>query len=85
MSILTGFQEPDTGTLRFSGEPAPAFEDINAWRSRVARVMENPCRIGGAKGHQAAAAFTKLFRWDGVRPLPGVAGECRSPSEPGRG
>ncbi|MCL8017138.1 sugar ABC transporter ATP-binding protein [Streptomyces sp. AS02] len=40
VSILTGLQQPDTGSLRFSGEPAPAFGDIDAWRSRVACVYQ---------------------------------------------
>ncbi|MDX2939832.1 sugar ABC transporter ATP-binding protein [Streptomyces ipomoeae] len=40
VSILTGLQQPDTGSLRFSGEAAPAFGDIDAWRSRVACVYQ---------------------------------------------
>ncbi|MEU8578072.1 sugar ABC transporter ATP-binding protein [Streptomyces asoensis] len=40
VSILTGLQQPDTGTLRFSGEPAPAFGEIDAWRSKVACVYQ---------------------------------------------
>ncbi|MCX5335736.1 MULTISPECIES: sugar ABC transporter ATP-binding protein [unclassified Streptomyces] len=46
VSILTGLQQPDTGTLRFSGEPAPAFGDIDAWRSRVACVYQRSTVIG---------------------------------------
>ena len=37
VSILTGLQQPDTGTLRFSGEAAPAVGHIDAWRSRAGR------------------------------------------------
>ncbi|BFV55653.1 sugar ABC transporter ATP-binding protein [Kitasatospora sp. CMC57] len=40
VSILTGLQNPDTGTLRFDGAPAPAPGDIEAWRSRVACVYQ---------------------------------------------
>lgn len=40
VSILTGLQNPDTGTLRFNGEPAPAPGDADAWRSRVACVYQ---------------------------------------------
>jgi simple sugar transport system ATP-binding protein len=40
VSILTGLQRPDTGSLQFGGEPAPAFGDIDAWRSRVACVYQ---------------------------------------------
>ncbi|GAA2783705.1 sugar ABC transporter ATP-binding protein [Kitasatospora paracochleata] len=40
VSILTGLQQPDTGTLRFNGEPAPAPGDTEAWRSKVACVYQ---------------------------------------------
>ncbi|MFF3071443.1 sugar ABC transporter ATP-binding protein [Kitasatospora sp. NPDC057904] len=40
VSILTGLQNPDTGTLRYNGEPAPAPGDTDAWRSRVACVYQ---------------------------------------------
>ncbi|WP_037898700.1 sugar ABC transporter ATP-binding protein [Streptomyces sp. NRRL S-350] len=40
VSILTGLQQPDTGTLRFDGGPAPAPGDTDAWRSRVACVYQ---------------------------------------------
>ncbi|MFF4656275.1 sugar ABC transporter ATP-binding protein [Streptomyces sp. NPDC001381] len=46
VSVLTGLQPPDTGTLRFSGEPAPAFGDIDAWRTRVACVYQRSTIIG---------------------------------------
>jgi len=46
VSILTGIQQADTGTLRFSGEAAPAFGDIDAWRSRVACVYQRSTIIG---------------------------------------
>jgi site-specific recombinase XerD len=41
--------------------------DYRAWRCRA---PENPRRISGAKWNREAAAFTKLFRWAGVSPLP---------------
>jgi simple sugar transport system ATP-binding protein len=40
VSILTGLQQADTGTLRFDGEPAPAPGDTDAWRARVACVYQ---------------------------------------------
>ncbi|MEU1180897.1 sugar ABC transporter ATP-binding protein [Streptomyces sp. NPDC005820] len=46
VSILTGLQQPDTGSLHFSGEPAPAPGDIDAWRSRVACVYQRSTIIG---------------------------------------
>ncbi|MDX3097670.1 sugar ABC transporter ATP-binding protein [Streptomyces sp. ME19-03-3] len=46
VGILTGLQQPDTGTLRFSGEPAPSVGDTDAWRSRVACVYQRSTVIG---------------------------------------
>ncbi|MFE8017878.1 sugar ABC transporter ATP-binding protein [Streptomyces antibioticus] len=40
VSILAGLRQPDSGVLRFSGEPAPAIGDIDAWRSRIACVYQ---------------------------------------------
>ncbi|MFE2722548.1 sugar ABC transporter ATP-binding protein [Kitasatospora sp. NPDC059327] len=40
VSILTGLRSPDTGTLRFNGEQAPAPGDTDAWRARVACVYQ---------------------------------------------
>ncbi|MET8567576.1 sugar ABC transporter ATP-binding protein [Streptomyces sp. NPDC004783] len=41
VSILTGLQSPDTGTLRFDGEPTPSPGDTDAWRSKVACVYQH--------------------------------------------
>ena len=41
--------------------------DYRAWRCRA---PQNPVRVGGSKWNREAAAFTKLFRWAGVVPLP---------------
>ncbi|GAA0437852.1 sugar ABC transporter ATP-binding protein [Streptomyces luteireticuli] len=41
VSLLTGLRRPDAGTLAFGGEPAPAFGDTEAWRSRVACVHQH--------------------------------------------
>jgi simple sugar transport system ATP-binding protein len=46
VSVLTGLQQPDTGSLSFSGEPAPSFGDTDAWRSRVACVYQRSTIIG---------------------------------------
>ena len=32
VAILTGLREPDSGTVRFSSEPAPPLSDREAWR-----------------------------------------------------
>lgn len=43
------------------------LSDYRAWRCRA---PGNPQRIGGSKWDREAAAFTKLFRWGKVEPLP---------------
>ncbi|MFJ5259942.1 sugar ABC transporter ATP-binding protein [Streptomyces sp. NPDC088387] len=42
VSILTGLQAADEGTVRFDGEPAPALADRDAWRRKVACVYQKP-------------------------------------------
>ncbi|WP_405970678.1 sugar ABC transporter ATP-binding protein [Streptomyces sp. NBC_00988] len=73
VSILTGLQQPDTGTLRFSGEPAPAFGDIDAWRAKVACVYQRSTVIGDLTvaenlflGRQSSGALRPI-RWKRLR------------------
>jgi simple sugar transport system ATP-binding protein len=40
VSVLTGLDTPDEGTISFSGEPAPRPADRDAWRRRVACVYQ---------------------------------------------
>jgi len=40
VSVLTGLQVPDEGTVTFGGEPAPRLADRDAWRRRVACVYQ---------------------------------------------
>lgn len=40
VSIFTGLQAPDEGTVTFGGEPAPRPADRDAWRQRVACVYQ---------------------------------------------
>lgn len=42
VTLLTGLQAPDEGTVRFDGEPAPPLADRDAWRSKVACVYQKP-------------------------------------------
>jgi ABC-type sugar transport system ATPase subunit len=67
VSILTGLQPPDTGSLRFSGEPAPAFGDIDAWRSRVACVYQRSTIIGELT--VAENLFLNRQSADALRPI----------------
>ncbi|MFF9051558.1 integrase [Streptomyces erythrochromogenes] len=45
-------------------------QDLADFRDWRCRAPENPERIGGSKWNREAAAFTKLFRWGKVYPLP---------------
>ncbi|MFF5442140.1 sugar ABC transporter ATP-binding protein [Streptomyces achromogenes] len=40
VSVLTGLQTPDEGTVTFGGAPAPRPADRDAWRQRVACVYQ---------------------------------------------
>jgi simple sugar transport system ATP-binding protein len=40
VSVLTGLQAPDEGTVTFGGSPAPRLADRDAWRQRVACVYQ---------------------------------------------
>ena len=41
VGILTGLRSPDSGEVRFSGEPAPPVSDRAGWRARVACVYQH--------------------------------------------
>ncbi|MEU2281058.1 sugar ABC transporter ATP-binding protein [Streptomyces sp. NPDC013178] len=40
VSVLTGLQAPDEGTVTFGGAPAPRLTERDAWRQRVACVYQ---------------------------------------------
>lgn len=42
LRMITGLEQPDTGSLRFFGEPAPAASDPKAWKQQVACVYQRP-------------------------------------------
>ena len=42
VSILTGMIESDSGSIHFSGAPAPAFHARELWQSKVACVYQHP-------------------------------------------
>ncbi|WP_328752211.1 sugar ABC transporter ATP-binding protein [Streptomyces sp. NBC_00285] len=42
VTVLTGLQAPDEGTVRFDGEAAPPLTDRDAWRGKVACVYQKP-------------------------------------------
>jgi simple sugar transport system ATP-binding protein len=39
VSILSGLAEPDAGTVRFGGQPAPRAGDIARWQEWIATVF----------------------------------------------
>jgi simple sugar transport system ATP-binding protein len=41
VSILSGLVAPDTGEVRFDGEPAPPLADLGAWRQRISTVFQH--------------------------------------------
>jgi simple sugar transport system ATP-binding protein len=41
VSILSGLAEPDAGTVRFGGKPAPSVGDIRRWRDWIATVFQH--------------------------------------------
>ncbi|WP_043268759.1 sugar ABC transporter ATP-binding protein [Streptomyces sp. CT34] len=47
VSILTGLQAPDAGTVSFDGEAAPPLADRDAWRRKVACVYQKPTVVPG--------------------------------------
>ncbi|MFJ6852692.1 sugar ABC transporter ATP-binding protein [Streptomyces sp. NPDC091271] len=73
VSILTGLQKPDTGTLTFQGEPAPAHGDLDAWRSKVACVYQHSTilpELTVAENlfiHRQSASALRPIRWKELR------------------
>ena len=41
VSILSGLAEPDAGTVRFGGQPAPRVGDVGAWHEWIATVFQH--------------------------------------------
>ncbi|NKI44066.1 sugar ABC transporter ATP-binding protein [Streptomyces physcomitrii] len=73
VSLLTGIQRPDTGTLRFSGEPAPAYGDTDAWRAKVACVYQKSMVVGELTVaenlflHRQSTSGLRPIRWRELR------------------
>lgn len=53
--------------VEWQGATQQDLDDFRHWRCEA---PENPDSISGTKWDREAAAFTKLFRWGDVRPLP---------------
>ncbi|WP_329466927.1 sugar ABC transporter ATP-binding protein [Streptomyces sp. NBC_01431] len=73
VSILTGLQAPDEGTVTFDGDPAPRRTDREAWRSRVACVYQKSTIIPTLTVaenlylNRHDHGHNRLISWQGVR------------------
>jgi simple sugar transport system ATP-binding protein len=69
VSILTGLQAADEGTVVFDGRPAPPLADRDAWRQRVACVYQKSTIIGELSVaenlflNRHARGPVRLIRW----------------------
>src|SRR6266508_1172355 len=73
VSIITGLQAADEGSISFHGNPAPAWSDRGAWRSRVACVYQKPNVIPTLSVaenlffNRQVASPTRPIRWKRLR------------------
>ncbi|GAA3781718.1 sugar ABC transporter ATP-binding protein [Streptomyces phyllanthi] len=73
VSVLTGLQAPDEGTVTFGGEPAPRLSDRDAWRRRVACVYQKSTIIPTLTVaenlflNRHDHGRNRLISWQGVR------------------
>ncbi|MDX3310998.1 sugar ABC transporter ATP-binding protein [Streptomyces sp. ME08-AFT2] len=73
VSVLTGLQSPDAGTVSFGGRPAPRPADRDAWRQRVACVYQKSTIIPTLTVaenlflNRHAHGPSRLISWQGVR------------------
>jgi simple sugar transport system ATP-binding protein len=73
VSIMTGLQAPDRGTVSFGGRPAPRLADRDAWRLRVACVYQKSTiipELSVAENlflHRLPRGRSGLVSWRGVR------------------
>jgi simple sugar transport system ATP-binding protein len=73
VSILTGLQAADTGTVRFDGRPAPPLSDRDAWRQLVACVYQKSTIIPELTVgenlflNRHARGPGRLIRWGALR------------------
>lgn len=73
VSILTGLQAPDHGSIEFAGRPAPRLANRDAWRERVACVYQKSTiipRLTVAENlllHRQHRGRAGLIKWSSVR------------------
>jgi simple sugar transport system ATP-binding protein len=73
VSVLTGLQAPDEGTVTFGGAPAPRLTDRDAWRQHVACVYQKSTIIPTLTVaenlflNRHDHGRSRLISWQGVR------------------
>ncbi|MER6030935.1 sugar ABC transporter ATP-binding protein [Streptomyces sp. NPDC001851] len=73
VSVLTGLQAPDEGTVAFGGSPAPRLTDRDAWRRHVACVYQKSTIIPALTVaenlflNRHDRGRHRLISWQGVR------------------
>ncbi|GGN10328.1 sugar ABC transporter ATP-binding protein [Streptomyces fuscichromogenes] len=73
VSVLTGLQAPDEGTVAFGGRPAPRTSDRDGWRQRVACVYQKSTIIPGLTVaenlflNRHPRGHGRLISWPGTR------------------
>jgi simple sugar transport system ATP-binding protein len=73
--LLTGLDRPDSGEIRFAGEPGPNVSARTAWRSKVACVYQKSTIIPDLTVgenlflNDQPSSAVGLIRWDQVRLL----------------
>jgi len=74
VSILSGLSEPDAGTVRFGGAPAPRTGDIGRWREWIATVFQHSMIVPHLSvaenvflGAMPTAAGPSLVSWRAMR------------------
>jgi simple sugar transport system ATP-binding protein len=73
--LLTGLDRPDSGEIRFAGEPGPDLSARAAWRSKVACVYQKSTIIADLTVgenlflNDQPSSTIGLIRWDQIRRL----------------
>ncbi|GAA1180038.1 sugar ABC transporter ATP-binding protein [Streptomyces hebeiensis] len=74
VGVVTGLHRPDAGEVTFDGDPAPAFGDTGAWRSRIACVHQKSMAVPDLTvaenlflGDYGLDRGRRLINWRGLR------------------
>ncbi|MFD3513961.1 sugar ABC transporter ATP-binding protein [Streptomyces sp. NPDC058657] len=73
VTVLTGLQAPDAGTVRFDGTNAPPLSDRDAWRRKVACVYQKPTVVPDLSVaenlfiHRQPTRFGGMIDWKKLR------------------